>query len=309
MKTYYVSVDGGGTSTEFIIANKHKEVLKTYTVGSSSYKSVGIEKMLKNLQKGFKHIFEDFNIEMKDIEHIVFGLSGLDNQKDYDLVTNKILELGIKKEKYTLMNDSILAYYAQTKGPGFVIILGTGGIIFALDKNGKTKRANGWGYSYSDIGSGYWIGNQILYYTLLFCDGVIEYAPIFGKVMSFYKVDNYEDLAYKISEISEVKEIASLSRLMTENIDVDDYVIKEIEKKMRIYFSKAVFKLYKEMNFKEEAKISIVLSGGVFNSQHIRKLIKKSVEEGVDSDKIEYFTQKNSPSLGGIHLMLDNNIN
>lgn len=47
--SYLVSVDGGGTKTQFNISDLNGTVLGNYITGSSNYKYVGIEEACKNI--------------------------------------------------------------------------------------------------------------------------------------------------------------------------------------------------------------------------------------------------------------------
>lgn len=75
---------------------------------------------------------------------------------------DEILKIGINKEKIYLANDAVLAFYAQADSPGLVIVAGTGSIILGIKEDGEIYRVGGWGYNFSDLGSGYDIGRKLL---------------------------------------------------------------------------------------------------------------------------------------------------
>jgi N-acetylglucosamine kinase-like BadF-type ATPase len=75
-----------------------------------------------------------------------------------DLVTSYAGALGISSDPTRLR-------------PGVVVAAGTGAVAFAVAADGRTARADGWGYLLGDEGSGYWIGRRGLAAALAHRDG------------------------------------------------------------------------------------------------------------------------------------------
>lgn len=302
MKSYLVSVDGGGTKTEFCVTDIDGNIIKSYIFGSTNYKSVGIEEVFLNLQTGFNSIMEDLCIEIKDIDYIVLGISGCDSKSDYDIISRQISKLGIPKEKFYLCNDSLLAFYAQAEEPGIVVISGTGSIVVGIDKRNRIKRAGGWGYYFSDFGSGYWIGNELLKRTLLYCDNVYKYSKLFDEVRQYFNAQGFEDLPYKITEIVEFDEIAKISKFVTEYPDDEEWLKRDILTEGASYLCDLIKNVYNNLEFKNEDSVNIVFSGGVLKNLSYSKILEETIRRELNVPNLVFIEQTNTPAFGGIKL-------
>lgn len=304
MERYFISVDGGGTKTEFYLSDIHGNIIESFMTGSTNYKSVGIEKMYSSLKEGFNKIIGKQGLGIDNIAYIVFGISGCDSESDYKIILKEIEKLNIPKGKYYLCNDSLLAFYAQAEEPGIVVIAGTGSIVLGIDKNHEIKRAGGWGYYFSDFGSGYSIGNELLKRTLLYCDNIYRYSKLFHEVKDYFNAENFSILPYKITEIVEFSEIAKLSRIVTENPDKEEWLTRDILEEGAAYLSSLVEMVYKELQFENLDNINIVFSGGVLKMPLYRELLEKKISSKLNKSNLVFKEQINSPAFGGIKLAM-----
>lgn len=302
MERYLLSVDGGGTKTEFCATDINGNIIKSYIFGSTNYKSVGIKEMFLNLQAGFDNVIEDLSIGIEDFSYIVFGISGCDSSSDHDIVYKQILRLGIPKEKFHLCNDSLLAFYAQAEEPGIVVISGTGSIVVGIDKKNRLKRSGGWGYYFSDIGSGYWIGNELLKRTLLYCDNVHKYSRLFDEVRECFNVSKFDDLPYEITEILGFDEIARFSKLATEFPDDNEWLKRDILQEGATYLCGLIKNIYDSLDLKNEDNVNIVFSGSVLKNSLYSQMLREAVQKELNATNIVFKKQINSPAFGGIKL-------
>lgn len=301
---YLLSVDGGGTKTEFCISNMAGENLKTFTAGSTNYKSVGVDGLFSSIKEGFDWIKNDLSIGIDDITYGVFGISGCDSKNDYEIIKEQILKTGLPEEKLYLCNDGVLAFYAQSSAPGIVIISGTGSIVIGINNQGEYKRAGGWGYNISDIGSGYWIGNEALKKTLLFCDGCYSHSVLFDSIKNYFNAKDFEELPYLITEITDYYEIAKIALIVLDMASKGESVAKSILEEGVTILSDLSKSIYYRLELDKEKEISIVLSGGVLKNEIYEELLKTAINEKINSSNINFIYQKNSPSYGGIKLAM-----
>lgn len=74
--------------------------------------------------------------------------------------------------RVVVTGDLVTSYAgALGVGPGVVVAAGTGAVAFAVGPDGRTARADGWGYLLGDEGSGCWIGRAGLAAALAHLDG------------------------------------------------------------------------------------------------------------------------------------------
>lgn len=297
---YILAVDGGGTKTAYCLMNIEKKNKVYFYTGSTSFKSVGINNMKKNLKIGFDIIKEKTGISLDMIKYSVFGLSGIDCYRDHEILEKAIIEAGINDNFY-LCNDSELALYAASDIPGIIVISGTGSIVLGINSKGEKMRVGGWGYDFSDLGSGFWIGKEILKYTVLYCDDCYPYHPIFSRVLSYYNIDKAKEFpVFLTGREKNYPEMASLARLVIEGGRKGEVLPIKILDKAAYYLAKYTYSVYKRLNL-DETNIDVVMSGGVIKNKIVEKNFKSKLIQLIGSeDKISFVPVKKEPVDGGL---------
>ncbi|SHK36931.1 N-acetylglucosamine kinase [Paramaledivibacter caminithermalis] len=300
MVDYILAVDGGGSKTAFCIADVEKKNKVYFYTGSTSFKSVGIKEAQKNLELGLGKIQRNMDITFDKIKYSVFGLSGIDCDKDYEILARVIMKAGVK-ENFYLCNDSELALYAASDIPGIIVIAGTGSIVLGINSEGKKIRIGGWSYDFSDLGSGFWIGKEILKYTVLYCDGCYSYHPIFSRILSYYNIDKFKALpVFLTGRKNNYPEIASLARLVIEGGKREESLPLKILDEAAYYLAQYTYSVYKGLSL-NNTDINIVMSGGVMKNQVVMERFKIKLTDKIGSqDKISFITVDKEPVDGGI---------
>mgnify|MGYP003377163479 CR=1 FL=1 len=298
---YLLSADGGGTKTEFCVYHTETKENFYYKAGGSNYKSVGLEGLRETLQEGKRWLKEVLGIEPNQLEYAVFGMSGCDSREEHRLISEVIQETGYEMGKTYLCNDGELAFYAQAQAPGVVIIAGTGSVVIGIDEKGESKRVGGWGYGFSDIGSGYWIGNEAIKHTLLYCDGCRPCSDLCQAIRTFYGAKDFEEFPYLITQIQEYSVIAQSAaeviRLARQGCrDAEEILLEGAE----VLASQAA-SVCRKMKFQRKA-LSIVCSGGTIAEGHYRHILERKLREHLPEIELTVCQQKNTPSYGGIRL-------
>lgn len=283
MNRYLLGVDGGGTSTEFCLAEETGTVLFSVFSGSTSYKSVGREAALDHIRDGLKQI-GDRGIDLAQIRMGVWGLSGCDTPEDQAAYEALLKAAGLGAN-HRVVNDAVLAFRAGAEPPGMVIIAGTGSIVMGFDARGVIHRLGGWHYAFSDLGSGYWMGARLLRETALWLDGCREEDPVFRKVCGDETPDR---VLCRLSNLTEGTEIAAFARLALEE---DSPLCEDIRRQAAEYLAGYGAAMRKRIG--EDGKI--VLSGGLFRNDAFYSRVASRLGG-------EVIRQERSPALGGIRL-------
>lgn len=122
-----LGLDGGATKTNCIIINEKYEFLSMASSGPCNYHVVGIDIAKKNIEEAIKKALQNIGKEKIDIAGL--GIGGLVTEKDNEIISNIIESIGLI-EKYKIVNDMNVAYYACTKGKtGIITIAGTGSVV------------------------------------------------------------------------------------------------------------------------------------------------------------------------------------
>lgn len=298
---YLLGVDGGGTKTEFCIRCVETGEQKSFIAGSSNYKSVGMDSLRGALRDGLAWL-EREKIDPKEIAYAVFGMSGCDSEEDYRAIMDEITAAGLPEEKTCVCNDGVLAFYAQTSAPGIAVIAGTGSIVMGVDRKGHVIRCGGWGIGYSDIGSGYWIGCEALKSALLYCDGCIRYSPLHEMVREYCKAENFTELPFLITGITECPQVAKAAVLVTGAAEDGVREAREILDEGFSILADQVRSVYRRLVLPKEERLQIVYSGSIWKSEYCKQVLTEKIQERLGNVEIEVIEAVNAPVYGGIRM-------
>lgn len=170
---WMISVDGGGTSTEVVLADIHGNPVGEGNSGPSNAKAVGVPAAMKALDDGIKAAFESAGLKPAPVSVASLGLAGFDRDEDREILAKwadggSIVPIG----KLVLTNDGLLVLAAGTsEGWGVGIIGGTGSIAVGKSQSGEFARAGGWGHLIGDEGSAYKLVMDTLRFIAKSVDG------------------------------------------------------------------------------------------------------------------------------------------
>ena len=117
-------------------------------------------------------------VRATDVEVVVAGLAGIFEQPEVARPVAERLAARTGAIRVVVTGDLVTAH-AGALGlardpaglrPGVVLAAGTGAVAFAVGADGRTSRADGWGYLLGDEGGGFWIGRRGLAAALAYRD-------------------------------------------------------------------------------------------------------------------------------------------
>ena len=146
---YYMGIDGGGTKTEFALADKDGNIVSKIVLRGSNPNDVGIMETYSVLTEGIFALCDDVNVHIPFKKISVFaGLAGCSSAENMPKITYFLSKFGFNR--YANNND---AYNAVSAGlgnsDGVAVIMGTGSIAYAK-KGDELYRIGGYGYLFGD---------------------------------------------------------------------------------------------------------------------------------------------------------------
>lgn len=296
----YISVDGGGTKTEFCVHNIYGQTDKFFTYGSTNYKTVGVSEAKENLVNAFTEICKNEGLEPSQIKGVVLGLSGYDSDTDIQVFNEMAASLGIVQEKLFLCNDCELAFRATASPPGICTVAGTGSIAFGFEENGTATRCGGWGGLLSDDGSGYWIASNVLRRLLKHCDGMDTYEPVFDLIRKFYGGKNLQEMTFILTQLN-ITDIAASAKLIMDFAGRGDSYCSSVVHKAAELVSQLTLSLSDKIGILDRSDASYVISGGLFRDKTFYGHYKACLEERLGRE-LKLLHIKDCTSQNGIHL-------
>ena len=273
----YLGVDGGGTSTSFVLFDENGQELVQIEHSSLHFMSVNY----KQMQEGFQQVKNEFINQgyNPDSFEVVMGLGGYGS----DMNIRKNIEQAVLPifPQATIMSDSQFAMMSGLNGAnGIYLISGTGSIAMYNDGI-NIQRQGGFGYQIGDEGSSFWIGKEILKAFTKQVDLREERTEIYTKIMEHFELDNpYEIIAKINEEPSNYRyKVASLGKLFSTS---KDQTIIRIFKESGIHLSE----LANGFKINEETKVAF--GGSVLLNNQI---VLNSCIENLNDNLIPFFSK------------------
>ncbi len=195
---YYIGIDGGGTKTVLRMCDENGRIVFEEIGGGSNPYTVPpetAERLVKALVgKAFAAMPAGATLGGACI-----GAAGADTEEDYAFF-DRVLREATQSDKVLAVNDGYASLYASLGDrAGVVIASGTGSICWGKNDAGEVCRVGGWGYLFSDEGSGYSMVRDALETVCRTIDKrASKGALLLEELMKDFGVKTYEEL---ISEI------------------------------------------------------------------------------------------------------------
>ena len=158
--SYFLAIDAGGTKTDCLLADEHRELARVRT--GTIKRMRGDETVCAaNLDRALAELTALAGVSMQSVACTCIGAAG----ESVPLVADWLREaLGARVGgELILLGDVEIALDAAFPGtPGVIAIAGTGSNVAGRDVQGRLTTAGGWGPALADQGSGHRIGLQAL---------------------------------------------------------------------------------------------------------------------------------------------------
>ncbi|CAB5279004.1 BadF/BadG/BcrA/BcrD type ATPase [Burkholderia multivorans] len=164
---FAIGIDGGGTGTRAVLADRHGRELAQGRGGPSGL-GLGIERAWASIAAACADAFTCAGLAFDWAQCALgCGLAGVNNAAWLAAFRAQapLAALAIESDAYT----TVLG--AHGGAPGLIVALGTGSIAAALDADGACRIAGGFGFPSGDEASGAWLGMRALAYAQQALDG------------------------------------------------------------------------------------------------------------------------------------------
>lgn len=193
MAELLLGIDGGGSKTRVLLADRDGNLRGVGTAPSSNYQSVGWEAATNALHTAIGAALHHA-APNDTVAAACFGLAGVDRPADREEYTAWVRQQAYAP-RFTIVNDAELVLAAGTPaGWGVALICGTGSICYGRSPDGRTTRAGGWGYLLGDEGSGYDIGVQALRLATQTADGRASAQRVLSAILEHWQLDDPSEL-------------------------------------------------------------------------------------------------------------------
>ena len=273
---FFIGIDGGGTRSRLVAMDENMETVCHLQGGSTNIASETYEGVYTNIKNLLNEFTTTIQAGLQDILSLCIGSAGASTGNNVQLLEKIFRDIGYMG-KLTIMNDAELVLLAATKcEPGIIIISGTGSVGYAIDKEGATHRAGGWGHLIDDAGSGYRIGMDAIQAALMDYDGRGEKTVLTKMVTDFFDVKTPDKiLGYVYGSHFHKSKIAEIATLVKDAATKNDPAAIKIQQQAASDLILLCHALIKKSGLHVH---NIVLSGSVIlHNQAIRHAFEAAI--------------------------------
>ncbi len=229
MKGLLLGVDGGGSKTVALLADRKGKILARGWGGPSNIHAAGVEPALRELELAVDGALAAAGVKPASLRALCLGMSGAGRTEDQDVFRawagRRFPGLPLR-----IATDAELVLAAGTPaGWGLAVVSGTGSIVWARSRDGLTARAGGWGSLMGDEGSGYAIGQAALQMVARAADGRAAHTALTRLVLARWGLADAQALIRRVSDPPlERAEVAALTPLVEQAAAQGDLAAERI---------------------------------------------------------------------------------
>lgn len=262
----YLGVDGGGTKTRFALVDRDGHLLAEARLGTTYHPQVGLQGVHDVLSAGIASVLGSAGASAADLRHAFFGLPAHGEDSRLAPRLDAIPRAILGHQRYTCDNDMVCGWAGSFAcDDGINIVAGTGSIGYG-QRQGAATRAGGWGETFSDEGSAYWIATQGLNAFSRMSDGRLPRGPLHAVLSDALQLERDLDLCARVygAQAYTRGEIARLSTLVSQAAADGDGVARDIFARAGRELARIVDALRITLRFEAGEIVPVSYSGGAF---------------------------------------------
>lgn len=302
MPKYYLGIDGGGSKTAFLCTDEYGTKISSCILGGSYCGQDGLVTVLERLKEGVGRCLPE------DADDVLacFGMPSFGENKTIDAEAVRYFSEELKPVKLMFENDAVIGWAASTAmNPGVSIVSGTGTIGYGRDEYGNEARCGGWHEFFSDEGSGYWLGRQLLGLFSKQSDGRLPRTELYYLVKERLGLDDdfYINELCASRYVHSRKATAELQTILFEAAEKGDKYALECYEKAVTEMALIIKTLLSKLNFDNDKQVLLSYTGGLFNANELIKIpLENKLKEEMSESNIVFESPRLSPCEGAILL-------
>lgn len=302
MAKYYIGIDGGGSKTKFLCFDRTgRECGSATTIGTYCAQD-GIDAVLSRLEDGISQCLPEETVDVL----IGFGMPAYGENRKMDALAADKIRDAFSPVKVHIDNDSAIGWAGSlAMEPGISVVAGTGSIAYGRDVSGKTERCGGWHEFFSDEGSGYWLGKQLLQLFSQQSDGRLEKTPLYDLVRSELDLlDDFDIISLTNQRYANSrKDTAALQKILLEAARLGDPRALTCYDRASEELSKLIVTVLNKLDLPQ--RVSVSYQGGLFSIPDlIRNPVAQKVRAAAFPREIDFCQPKLDPCRGAVLLAI-----
>ena len=279
MKLYF-GLDGGASSTRAVIIDEDGNTLAKQKIHLGTNLKVYEEIAPKRITDIVLNLCSEISISVDDISAFGFGLAAVSYDSGRELLFKELDRLNMA-DKSILINDAEAAYKVTCIDDiGILMTVGTGVIGIAKTNKGDIVRVAGKGHDQSDIGSGYWLGKELLL-KLSFNEAIVNHDnnlnQLYNAVLNQFNATNLnEALEIIANDENSLSLKASLGKIVIEASNSNDIALSILQE-ATVNVADYILDLNSLLDYNHSDDIVLFGNGSIIKSKEFRKSLNDSL--------------------------------
>lgn len=285
-KVYFLGIDGGGTKTTMLLADRDGKELRKIYCDASNPMDIGLEKCTQVLRDGICEICEGVPLSSVVIYAGIAGCTSVKEQLHEFFRSFPIRMFDCDSDNANFMQAAL------GDSDGISVILGTGICAWARH-NGETYRTGGWGYLINEGGCAFDIGQDALKAYYSWVDGMEQPSILTESIGKLYG-DNAALLrqVYRGGK----KWIASHAPMVFEAAQQGDSRAEAILKRNMAVAAQVIETAAKRF---PAGPVKVVITGGLTNQPNVPQYLRNAMQE---PERIHLSVLEAEPVVGAVTL-------
>jgi len=271
-----ILIDGGGTSTDVALAADGECVARTRLPSVKptvhDQRTDELCRMLGSFLVG-TGVTQDDDVATQ-LDAIIVGMAGVWTPYEHHRYRRAFRDswemyVESKVPELIVMSDAeLVAYAAYGKGPGLVLIAGTGSIALLRDEAGVLKRCGGWGPRIEDAGGGFWLGRKACIAVARMLDSRGPETLLVRPVASYVRADAEDQESIMVAlRSASLDGVSRIGHAVLAYAEEGDAVAMQIREQGALALGELVATLHKSGNY------AITAYGSLWSNSEYASLI------------------------------------
>jgi glucosamine kinase len=276
-----IGVDGGGTKTRTIVADAEDNWLADVVGEASAVRPGEAQRSAEVIGGTVRDALSAAGVSGARVRVLCVGVAGVGRDPEREALREALLKMDLADELMILPDFAVALNDAFGKGPGVLLISGTGSVALGRGPTGTTARVGGWGPVCGDEGGGGWLGRRALSIVTASADGREPDTALIGAVLTAAEVDEVQGLV-EWAAMATPATLATLAPVVMRVADSGDQRANSLVSLAVEELALHVRALARQLFVDERAAVPVALTGGMLSrGTTLRKRLEHRLKSAV----------------------------
>ena len=227
MPSYYIGIDGGGSTLRVLLVDDALTMLASAQRGTVNPSAIGREASAALITDALREVLVAVSVP---VAAVGIGVAGAPHTFAADWLRQVVGAVLPSVLTVASSDDEIALVGAHGAWRGAMVLAGTGSVACAVNAQGEWAQAGGWGYLLGDEGSGCWLALEALRAYIHWGEGTAPHAAAFAqRVRDHFGFSSIVDVTpWVYRQPLPTRELAQHAAVVLDAADDGDSVALEI---------------------------------------------------------------------------------